>query len=118
MSWTAALRACSLALDIDEVLADSGPCLLVGHSQDGQTWLVARTAQGPGAYRWLCAAHSERALSCVRTGRAAAADAFCHSGTGTVHVITESVDGRISESVRLCAELNVSELPQPTRRVA
>ncbi len=117
---TAALRQCSLALDIDEVLIGSTgtPCLLVGHSPDGQAWLIALAGEDLGGCRWLCAAHSELAITCVRTGRALPADGFRHSGTGTVHEVTVGADGGISESLRLCAEMTDDELALPSRQVA
>jgi len=120
MSSAHPLRECSLALGIDEVLTGSSGSayLLVGHSPDEQGWLVALAGDDLGGRRWLCAPHSELAISCVRTGRALPADLFRHSGTGTVHVIAVAADGGIVESVRLCAEVNDDELLLPSRQVA
>jgi hypothetical protein len=109
---TDALRECALELEIDVVLSTRGnsPSLLVGHSPEGQRWLVARMVGGPAGCRWACASHSELAIRCVRTGRAAPADLFRHSGSGTVVIIDATADGGVSESVRLCAEVTDEEL--------
>jgi hypothetical protein len=112
------LRQSPLGLDIDDVLAgeSGGSCLLVGHSPDGQRWLAALVADDLGGCRWLCAPHSELAISCVRTGRAVPADLFRHSATGMVYVISLAADGAISESVRLGSDLSDGKLcfpPQP-----
>jgi hypothetical protein len=101
---------------VDDILLGSAenPTLLVGHSCDGQQWLVARsprTSGNPEDRCWLCAPASALAIDCVRTGRAMPADAFHHSLTGSVRVIRESANGRWTQSVRLCQELGEDELP-------
>jgi hypothetical protein len=64
----------------------------------------------------LCAPVSDRALACVRSGQAELRDAFTHSSTGAVDLVTVSTrPGRrpeIHESLRLCCELTDDELPK------
>jgi hypothetical protein len=102
-----------LQVKVDEVIDGRIGCpwLFAGHSPDGGRWLVALDHEGDDALRWLCAPASDLAIRCLRSGRAQPADLFRHSRTGTVEIITIGVDGRILESVRLCAELGDGELP-------
>jgi hypothetical protein len=101
-----------LGVRIDDVFvtAPTGPRLYAGHDVAGQGWLVALTLDQIDARRWLCAPASDKAISCVRSGRARPGDLFRHSATGSVQVITAHADGRTSESVRLCADLDDAEL--------
>jgi hypothetical protein len=59
---------------------------------------------------------SDRALACVRSGRAELRDAFVHSATGVVELVTVSTrPGRrpeFRESLRLCRDLTDEELPE------
>jgi hypothetical protein len=102
-----------LPVNVDEVLdgRTGSPWLFAGHSSDGGRWLVAFDNEGDHAPRWLCAPASDVAIGCVRSGRAQPADLFRHSRTGTVEIITIGIDGRMVESIRLCAELGDDELP-------
>jgi hypothetical protein len=50
------------------------------------------------------------AIGCVLSGRATPADVFRHSSSGTVEDITLHGDGRITESIHLCAELDDPQL--------
>jgi hypothetical protein len=107
------LAGTPLAIDVDEVIAGwvGPPRLFAGHSPDGQRWLVAQVSDSDtGPRRWLCAPASERAIGCVVSGIAAPTDVLRHSTTGTVEDITICPDGRICESVRMCAELGDEEL--------
>jgi hypothetical protein len=107
-------------LRIDDVFvtSPSAPRLYAGHDAAGQGWLVALIDDGRNARRWLCAPASDLAIGCVRSGRARPADLFRHSATGSVEMITAYSDGHISESVRLCAELDEKELPPVVRPAA
>jgi hypothetical protein len=98
---------------IDDVFitAPGAPRLYAGHDASGQGWLVALKCDHFDARHWVCAPASDRAISCVRSGRARPADLFRHSATGFVELITAHADGRTSESIRLCADLDESDLP-------
>jgi hypothetical protein len=98
---------------IDDVFVTSpgAPRLYAGHDADGQAWLVALTVDEANARRWLCAPASDQAIGCLRLGKAQPADLFRHSSTGSVEVVTAEADGRLFESVRLCTDLDESELP-------
>ena len=97
-----------VSLTIDSVLLGrrDGPRLFAGRVAGGQVFLVAQVPCAGEARRWLCAPTSDVAIGCVFSGRAAPADVFRHSSSGTVEDITLHSDGRITESVHLCAELN------------
>jgi hypothetical protein len=101
-----------LSIDTDEVLVEGigAPLLFAGHSSDGSRWLVAQIAETVDGQRWLCAPVSEVAIGCVLSGVAEPADVFRHSATGTVEDITVNLDGRVSESTRLCKDVNVVPL--------
>jgi hypothetical protein len=91
------------------------PRLFAGHGPEGWRWLVAQIAESPGARRWLCAPASAKAIDCALSGRAAPADLFRHSATGSVEDITITSDGRSFESTRLCGELSDQELHSASR---
>lgn len=54
---------------------------------------------------WVCAPASERAVDCVRTGRASAWTVIHHSRTGTVDVYRTLTDGSLHCSTVLCRSL-------------
>lgn len=103
-----------LGLSVDEILfgPDDDPELCVARAVSGHPWLVARGAPADGAAAgrwWIGAPASTLAIDCVRRGRADPADAFCHSLTGSVVVVTLSGEGECSESVQLCREFRDHE---------
>jgi hypothetical protein len=106
------LESCSLHLEVDEVLESNRTLLVLfsGHTPEGERYLV-RHATGEHRQTWMCAPISERALACVRTGRAELRAAFVHTATGTVDIVTIEPDGHCTESLRLCEELGDGELP-------
>jgi hypothetical protein len=103
----------SLQLEVDEVLESWQllPILFAGHTPRGEHYLVRYTPAGIWTGRWMCAPITERALACVRTGRADLRAVFAHTATGTVEIVTVSPDGRCTESLRLCHDLGDAELP-------
>jgi hypothetical protein len=107
-----------LALEVDDVFARAGARVDVfsAHDPTGCRYLVAHTRGRGKAGTWLCAPVSERALACVRSGQAELRDAFAHSSTGAVDLVTVSTrPGRrpeFHESLRLCCELTDDELPK------
>jgi hypothetical protein len=70
----------------------------------GGTYLVVEIPGWCGPC-WVCAPVSERALDCVRTGRASPWTVLHHSCTGTVDVYRTSVDSSIRCSTVLCSSL-------------
>ena len=111
------LGGSGLALEIDDVLARSGgrADVFSAHDPEGCRYLVAHTrGRGKGG-TWLCAPVTERALACVCSGQAELRDAFAHSATGAVELVTVATrPGRrpeFHESVRLCQDLTDDELP-------
>jgi hypothetical protein len=107
-----------LALEVDDVLARTGARVDVfsAHDPTGSRYLVAHTRGRGKAGTWLCAPVSERALACVCSGQADLRDAFVHSATGAVDLVTVSTrPGRqpqFQESLRLCCDLTEDELPK------
>jgi hypothetical protein len=113
------LQGCDLRLEVDEVLEPGAmvPTLFAGHGPGGDRYLVLQTAgDGPSA-TWMCAPISERALSCVRTGQADLRDAFTHTATGTVDIVTVEPNGHWTETLKLCHELADEELPPVGRHL-
>ena len=112
------LRGSGLALEIDDILAGAfgSPEVFSAHDPTGSRYLVAHTSGRGRAGTWLCAPVTERALACVRSGRAELRDAIAHSATGVVEQVTVSTrPGRrpeFHESLRLCRDLAQEELPQ------
>jgi hypothetical protein len=108
-----------LLIDVEDVLVGpiGAPSLFTGQSPSGQRWLVAKFGESVEVRRWLCAPASDLAIHCVLSGRAQPADLFRHSATGTVEDITIGSDGRLHESIRLCAELTEREV-SPERLVS
>jgi hypothetical protein len=115
-----------LGLELDEVLMAEGaqPQVLTAHTLEGERYLLARThheSRGEGEWTgtWLCAMVTDRALDCVAAGRAEIRDAFAHSATGFVELVTVG-DGRrgvVRETLRLCGELTDDDLPEPGIRL-
>jgi hypothetical protein len=107
------LPGCSLQLEVDEVLESRQmlPVLFAGHTPLGERYLVRYSPRDVWTVRWMCAPITERALACVRTGRADLRAAFAHTATGTVEILTVSPDGRCTESLRLCHDLADADLP-------
>jgi hypothetical protein len=112
------LGGSGLALEIDDVFARTGGRVDVfsAHDPTGSHYLVAHTHGRGRAGTWLCAPVTERALACVRSGQADLRDAFAHSSTGAVELVTVSTrPGRrpeFHESLRLCRDLTDEELPE------
>jgi hypothetical protein len=53
----------------------------------------------------MCAPVSDRAVECVRSGRASPWAVMHHSSTGTVEIYETRSDGTLDESVVLCTML-------------
>ncbi len=70
----------------------------------GGTYLVVELPGRVGPC-WVCAPVTERALDCVRTGRASPWTVLHHSATGTVDVYRTACDGSLHCSTVLCATL-------------
>jgi hypothetical protein len=108
------LQGCDLQLEVDEVLEAEASLLLhlfAGHTPLGERYLVLHSAGDGDGATWMCAPISERALACVRTGRADLHAAFAHTATGTVDIVRVEADGHCTESLRLCHELRDEDLP-------
>ena len=103
---------CLLPCAVDSVIVGwkGVPRLFAGRGPQGQRWLVVQIAESPDARRWLCAPASDRAISCVLSGRAQPVDLFRHSATGSVEDVTITSDGKVFESTRLCGELSENEV--------
>lgn len=54
---------------------------------------------------WVCAPVTDRAIECVRTGRATPWTVVHHSATGTVDVFRTGADGSLRCSTVLCSSL-------------
>jgi len=107
------LQGSALQLEVDEVL-ESGPTvpkLFAAHTRSGEHYLVAHASGEDRTGTWMCAPISEFALAFVRNGRAEVRDAFAHSATGAVDIVTIAPDGRCTESVKMCNELRDADLP-------
>ena len=85
----------------------------VGVGVEG-TYLVVELCGHDGPC-WVCAPASERALDCVRSGRASPWTVLHHSATGTVDIYRTAADGSLHVSVALCAKLPCA---QPDRAAA
>jgi hypothetical protein len=91
-------------LELQEVLPPhQGIEVSVGVSA-GRQYLVMAMAGRSGPW-WVCAPASDRAVACVRNGRASPWTVTHHSATGTVDVYRTALDGSVSESVVLCSQL-------------
>jgi hypothetical protein len=75
----------------------------VGIGVGGQYLVMEMTGRaGPC---WVCAPVTDRALDCVRSGKATPWTVLHHSATGTVNIYRTLQDGSVRESVVLCAAL-------------
>jgi hypothetical protein len=82
-----------LQLVVDTVLdGRDGPTLWSGIDSEGGYWLILEADRDPAHLAWLCAPISAPALQAIRSGRAMPRDAFSHSATGTVELVSV-VDG-------------------------
>lgn len=105
-------------IEIDEILEWQGSSsLLSGHDRTGRPYIAVQIGPTPTVRTWLCAAISHRALQCVRTGRADLRDAFRHTPTGYVEMLSVDRNGHLSESLRLCADLGDDVLPAEGERL-
>lgn len=94
-------------LVVDEILnVPVGVWAAAGHDMDGQQYLLVELDR-----RWACAPISPLALHCVATGQAELSDAFRHSLTGYVVVVTCEPSGDASTSIRLCNDILDDLLP-------
>ncbi len=102
-------QGCDLQLEIDEVLQKGVclPALFSGHTPAGEHYLVAHATTDA---TWVCAPITERALACVRSGRADLRAAFAHTATGTVDILTVQPDGHWTEVLKLCRDLTDDDL--------
>lgn len=110
----------SLGVEIDEILEwQDGPSLFTGSDQSGLHYLVVQVAAAESEVRtWLCAPASPVALACLLAGRAQLRDAFEHTLTGFVAVVSVDGTGRVTESTRLAADLPAHLLPAEGERLA
>ncbi|HET9075752.1 MAG TPA: hypothetical protein VFN68_02380 [Acidimicrobiales bacterium] len=90
-------------LRFEETIPVPGADVSVGTGAGG-TYLVIELAGHDGPC-WVCAPASERAVECVRTGRASPWSVVHHSLTGTVDIYRTAADGSLHMSVALCARL-------------
>lgn len=103
-----------LEMTIDTVLVGSdGPQLSTGTDPSGQRWLVFRARSDGEGSVWLCSPVTDRALRQVKLGRATPRDAFRHSCTGLVEVVSFSGDRALPERCLLCGEIPEALLPPP-----
>jgi hypothetical protein len=100
------LRGWGTGLETDEVLMPDE--VFAAHDEQGHRYLIAHTR----AAIWLCAPISERALSCVVSGRAELRAVFSHSSTGMVELLTVCGATVCKESTVPCAELPDEVLPE------
>jgi hypothetical protein len=113
------LQGCDLHLEVDEVLEPGAmlPTVFAGHTPAGVRYLVLRAEGNGRTETWMCAPISERALACVRAGRADLRAAFTHTSTGTVDILSIQPDGHWTETLKLCRELVDEELPPVGRHL-
>jgi hypothetical protein len=107
------LAVSSFQLEVDEVLQseDDIPALFSGHTPNGEHYLVRHAAGHDRTVIWMFARISERALACVRTGRAELRSAFTHTATGAVDIVNVELDGHCTETFKLCDEILDEDLP-------
>jgi hypothetical protein len=106
-------------MEIDQVLDwHGGPSLLTGHDLSGTHYLAVLVAATATARSWMLAPISQTALGCVLAGRAELRDALRHTATGFVETFRIDRCGRVTTAVRLCGELEESDLPQAGERLA
>jgi hypothetical protein len=101
-----------LELVIDTVLDDQGgPTLWSGVDGNGGYWLIAEADRNPAHLSWLCAPISGPALQAIKSGRAKPADAFRHSATGTVEVVTVEAGQAVPDQCLRCEDVAPELLP-------
>jgi hypothetical protein len=94
-------------LVVDEILDVSAEFpVAAGHDVDGQQYVIIDLS---GIRVW--APISPLALRCVVTGRAELSDAFRHTQTGYVVVVTFQPQGDTTTSVLLCRDIPDDLLP-------
>jgi hypothetical protein len=104
----------ALELTIDRVLvAADGPQLSTGTDPSGQRWLVYRCRSDGEGSVWLCSPITDRALQQVELGWATPRDAFRHSCTGLVEVVSCAPGRAIPEQCLPCGEIPEALLPPP-----
>jgi hypothetical protein len=94
-------------LVIDETLdlASDGP-VLAGHDGNGQQYLIVDRGGS-----WVCAPISPLGRRCLVSGRANLSDAFRHTLTGYVLVLSVGAAGEDTTSTLLCRDLPDDLLP-------
>jgi hypothetical protein len=101
-----------LELVINAVLdGHGGPTLWSGVDSDGGYWLIAEADRNPAHLAWLCAPISAPALQAIRSGRAKPADAFSHSATGTVELVTMEGGQAVPDQCLRCEDVPAELLP-------
>lgn len=90
-------------LSMQETIPGHHAAAAVGVGPAG-TYLVVELAGRAGPC-WVCAPATERAIDCVRAGRASPWTVLHHSATGTVDVYRTGSDGALHCSVVLCSQL-------------
>lgn len=95
-----------LELTVETVLAErSGPSLFTASDSEGDGWLVAQVSYERVYLAWLCAPVSKRAVKAVLDGIATPRDAFRHSRTGTVELVTVFEGRAVQDRCLLCSDL-------------
>jgi hypothetical protein len=94
-----------------------GSTVFSARDADGHDYLVLE--QTAATRRdWVCAPISPLALRCVRSGRADIRDAFRHTTTGYVLVLSADRTGDVVTSIELCNGLSEDLLPSRHDRPA
>jgi hypothetical protein len=88
----------------ETIAVPDGTSVAVGERAGCQYLVVALT--GRSGSRWVCAPASDRAVACVRAGRASPWSVVRHSATGTLDLYRTRRDGSVGESVVLCSRLS------------
>ena len=102
----------ALEMTIDTVLVEAnGPQLSTGTDPSGQRWLVFRCRSDGDGSVWLCSPVTDRALRRVELGWATPRDAFRHSCTGLVEVVSCAVNRALPERCLPCGEIPEALLP-------
>src|SRR6516165_9661774 len=103
-----------LEMTVDRVLVESdGPQLSAATDPSGQRWLVFRCRGNAEGSLWLCSPITDHALRQVEKGRATPRDAFRHSCTGLVEVVSCTREGARPDRCLSCGEIPEALLPPP-----
>jgi hypothetical protein len=95
-----------LELTVETILAaEKGPRLFTASDSRGAGWLVAQVGYEESHLAWLCAPVSERAAHAVAGGGADPRDAFRHSLTGMVELVTIDEGRATPDQCLLCGDL-------------